>query len=331
MKIKIAVLGAGSWGTALALLLARNNHQVHLWARDPILIADMRNNHCNERYLPGVPFDGSIVLHDDLAECLQATQEWVLAVPSHAFAELLDKIAVLSLEVRPLLWATKGLEPQHGSFFHELIAKKLGEGWQAALLSGPSFAKEVALGLPTAVVVAAATSSVASFWAQRFHNPHFRVYVSLDLIGVQLGAVLKNIFAVATGIAEGLGYGANAKAALMTRGLAELLRLGQALGASADTLVGLAGCGDMILTCTDNQSRNRRFGLALGRGLTVDEAIKQIGQVIEAVHNTQQVMLWAIRTGIELPIVEQVALILSGEVTPQAAAHALFARKPKVE
>ncbi|MFB4203210.1 Glycerol-3-phosphate dehydrogenase [NAD(P)+] [wastewater metagenome] len=326
----IAVLGAGSWGTALALVLARNGHAVTLWGHDDTHVAALERQRSNERYLPGIGFPDGISVTDDLDAAVSGV-DWVLvAVPSHAFAATLARLADCLPAGCPVLWATKGLDADSGGLLHHVAARLLPDNPPAAL-SGPSFAGEVARGLPTAVTVAAADLAVAEHLAGAFHDERFRVYTSTDLVGVGLGGAVKNVLAIATGIADGLGFGANARAGLITRGLAEVRRLGQAMGAADRTFMGLAGVGDLILTCTDDQSRNRRMGLALGRGEDVDAAERAIGQTVEGLRTARELHALARTQGVEMPICEQVHALLDGGVSPEEATRNLMLRTRKAE
>ncbi len=330
-KSPIAVLGAGSWGTALAVTLAKNGQSVRLWDRDQPLLTEMSAARRNNRYLPDVALPDSIVVCTTLESVLEQVNDILLVVPSHAFNSAIQALKPFLTSTHRIAWATKGLELETGYFLHQVAVRELGDAIPLAVLSGPSFAKEVGLGLPTAVTVASKNSKFADELAVRFSQDTFGVYTTDDIIGVQLGGVVKNVLAVAVGISDGVKFGANARAALITRGLAEMMRLGEALGAERETLMGLAGCGDVILTCTDNQSRNRRFGLALAEGLTEAEALKQIGQVVEAVYNVDQLCGLAKHEKVELPIVEQVFRIMKQGVSPQEALKALFRRAPERE
>ncbi|HQZ88027.1 MAG TPA: NAD(P)H-dependent glycerol-3-phosphate dehydrogenase [Gammaproteobacteria bacterium] len=327
----IAVLGAGSWGTALAIALAKNGQVVHLWDRVQPLLADISAIRQNARYLPDVPLPDNIVICNTLALALEQVKDILLVVPSHGFAEALQSVKPFLTPAHRIAWGTKGLEPETGHFLNQVAERELGAGRPYAVISGPSFAKEVAIGLPTAVTVASINQKFADELAVRFSQDSFSVYTTDDIIGVQLGGVVKNVLAVAVGISDGVQFGANARAALITRGLNEMMRLGEVLGARRETLMGLAGCGDVILTCTDNQSRNRRFGLALAEGLTEAEALNQIGQVVEAVYNVGQLCGLAKREQIELPIVEQVFRIMKQGVSPREALKVLFKRAPERE
>lgn len=321
----LAVLGAGSWGTALALLLAGNGHRVRLWDHSPERVADLRRQRENRRYLPGIELPEGIEPVAGIDAALEDARELLVVVPSHAFAEVLRTLP------RPLpadlgvAWATKGFEPGTGRLLHQVAEQILGAR-DLAVVSGPSFAKEVARGLPTAVTVASPSRDHAQRVARYLSSERFRAYISTDIIGVQVGGAAKNVLAIATGIADGLGFGANTRAALITRGLAELIRLGTALGGEPKTFMGLAGMGDLVLTCTDDQSRNRRLGLALARGMDVEAAKAEIGQEVEGIITARSVSLIAQRTGVEMPISEQVYGVLYQGLTPQEATHALLMR-----
>lgn len=325
------ILGAGSWGTALALVLARNGHDVLLWDHRPERAAQMAVQRENRRYLPGVPLPENLQVSGDLQLALQPERQLLVAVPSHAFRGMLERMRPLLAPGRPLAWATKGLDAASGGFLHDVAADVLPDAGPFAVLSGPSFAGEVARGLPTAVVVASRDAAFAAAVAGDFHNESFRVYTSSDIVGVELGGSVKNVLAIATGIADGMGLGANARAALVTRGLAELVRLGAALNADPQTLMGLSGVGDLILTCTDDQSRNRRFGLALGRGQQAGDARQAIGQTVEGVRTAAEVFALAQRVGVEVPLCEQVHRVLSGELTASQAMRVLMQRAQKAE
>ena len=330
MARRYAVLGAGSWGTALALVLARNGHGVRLWGHDPAAIRLMTETGYNPRYLSDIPLPAGIEPRADIASALQGIDALVIVVPSHAFAGTLQQVTGnLPAEI-PVIWATKGLDAASGGLLHELAGRAL-PGHPLAVLSGPSFAREVARGLPTAVVLASHDQATARALSRDFHDERFRVYVSDDLLGVELGGAVKNVLAIATGIADGLGFGANARAGLITRGLAEIRRLGVSLGADDRTLTGLAGMGDLILTCTDDQSRNRRMGLALGRGNSIAEAADAIGEVVEGIRTAGEVGALARRLAVELPICQAVEAIVLNQQTPMAAARGLMERQPGAE
>ncbi len=327
----MTVIGAGSWGTALAISLARNNVPTRLWGNEIELQADMARTRCNAHYLPGIDFPESLTVYTELEKSLQDVRDILLVVPSHAFREVLNTLKPLLPSHVRIAWATKGLDPTSNQLLHTVVYEVLGESTPVAVLSGPTFAAEVAAGKPSALALASTDAAFAESLSQRFHSPHFRVYRNDDIIGVQLGGALKNVLAIATGISDGLELGANARCALVTRGLNEIMHLGQAMGAQSDTFMGLAGLGDLVLTCTDNQSRNRRFGLALGRGETVDAALKAIGQVVEGRGNAAQAKALSEQYAVEMPILMQVYEILYQDITPRDAVTALLMRPPTAE
>ncbi|MFI4918395.1 MAG: NAD(P)H-dependent glycerol-3-phosphate dehydrogenase [Legionellales bacterium] len=327
-KNTIALLGAGSWGTAVAIHLAKIGHRVLLWGHNPQHVADMSSSRSNQRFLPDVVFPDHIIPSADLNHCIKNAEYVVVAVPSHAFADVLAK---MDKPAHGLTWLTKGVDPQSHQLLHELVAQRFGATFPQALVSGPSFAGEVARFLPTALTLAGNNLDYQKKIHHLFHHHNIRVYLSDDLIGVELCGAVKNILAIACGISDGLGYGANAKAALITRGLAEMSRLGLSLGAKQDTFIGLAGVGDLVLTCTDNQSRNRRFGLLLGQGASIDKAELQIGQVVEGKHNAAQICAIAKNKQIEMPICEQVNALLNGTVSAQQAVQNLMNRPARDE
>jgi glycerol-3-phosphate dehydrogenase (NAD(P)+) len=328
----IAILGAGSWGTALALYLARLGQAVRLWAHDPHVIATMQAQRTNNRYLPGYLFPDSLQPVADLAETIQDSGDILIAVPSVAFRGILTSLKpYLPAKTIRIVWVTKGLDPQSGKLLHDVALEILGNKHEYAILSGPSFAKEVAEGLPTAIVAASHHTEFANDLVARFNSPVFRVYSSTDIIGVEMGGIVKNVLAIATGISDGMKLGANARSALITRGLTEIVRLGMALGGQQDTFMGLTGLGDLVLTCTDDQSRNRRFGLALSKNKTAQEAENEIGQVVEGKRNAELIMRLAAQYHVEMPITEAVWEILRGNLTPHQAMQLLLSREPKAE
>lgn len=327
----ILVLGAGSWGTALALVLARNGHPVWLWSREAEHVEQMTKTRQNARFLPESHFPKTLQPIANLEDSVPQVNNIVVVVPSHGFRETLNKIAPYLTTTARLCWATKGLENETGLLLHQVAEQVLGSARPLAILSGPSFAKEVAAGLPTAVTIASPDTQYADDLVTLFHNHSFRPYTSTDMIGVQVGGAVKNIMAIAAGVADGLGFGANTRAALITRGLMEIVRFGTALGGQHETFMGLAGLGDLILTCTDNQSRNRRFGYALAQGADIELAQTKIGQVVEGVRTTREVNRLAEQLGIDMPIVEQVNQVLQGICTPKQAVQTLLSRQPKPE
>jgi glycerol-3-phosphate dehydrogenase (NAD(P)+) len=330
-KPAIAVLGTGSWGTALASLIARNGHPTVIWGRDAAQVASINGQHENTRYLPGIPLPGNLVATGELGQAVAGADLVLVVTPSHAFTETLRALAPHRRAHAGVAWATKGFEPGSGRFLHEVAGDVLGAGVPLAVVTGPSFAKEVAQGLPTAVTVHSDDEDFTRQVAEALHGPTFRAYTGTDMLGAELGGAMKNVLAVATGIADGMQLGLNARAGLITRGLNEMLRLNVALGGRAETLMGLAGLGDLVLTSTGDLSRNRRLGLALGRGQSIQEAVAAIGQVVESVQTADEVMRLAQRHGIELPISDLVHRVLHGEITPIEGLKMLLAREQKPE
>lgn len=326
-----AVLGAGSWGTALAMLLADNGHPTTLWAHTPAHAATLQRDRSNERYLPGIPFPPGLTISADLSAVLPAADVVLLVVPSHAFRETLRKLKPLLQPQQKVAWGTKGLEPDTRKLLHQLAREELGASIPTAVISGPTFAKEVARKLPGAVTVASEDNTFALEMARALHNDYFRAYTSQDIVGVEIGGAVKNVLAIAAGMADGLGFGANARAALIARGVAEILRLGVALGAQTETFMGLTGLGDLVLTCTDDQSRNRRLGLALGQGKSQQDTVREIGQVVEGINTSREIHALAQNHAVDMPIAEQVYLILHEGHTPRDAVHALMERAIRPE
>lgn len=331
MANPIAILGAGSWGTALALYLARLGQPVRLWTQDETRVKTMISERANNRYLPGHVFPDSLKVTHDLKTAIQDCEDILVAVPSAGFRDLLLKLQPIIKPKVKIVWVTKGLDQETGELLHAVAQRILGGQRAYAIISGPSFAREVAVGLPTAVVVASDDTDFATSLTERFNSQLLRVYFSTDVTGVEVGGIVKNIIAIATGISDGMKLGANARSALITRGLAEITRLGLAIGGQYETFTGLAGVGDLVLTCTDDQSRNRRFGLALGIGKTPADAEQEIGQVIEGKRNTEIVAGLAKKLLVEMPITETVLAILQEKITPKEAIHHLLSRAPKME
>ena len=327
----ITIIGAGSWGTALAIQFARVGRPVRLWGRNAAHLKEMHSTHSNARYLPHVVFPDLLTVELDLANALSASGDVLIAAPSHAFRELLLQLKpFLSKDVK-LAWATKGFELNTGMLPHQVVSEVLGSDISMAVLSGPTFAKEVGAGLPTAMTVASTDANYAMTLAKSISGHNFRAYTSTDLIGVEVGGAVKNVLAIGTGMSDGLGFGANTRIALITRGLVEMTRLGVALGAQKETFMGLAGLGDLVLTCTDNQSRNRRFGLAFAAGADTDLAQKEIGQVVEGVTASRAVMLVAKQHQVDMPICTQVFRTLHEGLSPKEAVKELMSRGIKAE
>lgn len=328
----ITILGAGSYGTALAIALARNGHKTYLWGHNPQKMAQMAEARTNQEFLPDIAFPEALEIESDLALALSKAKDILVVVPSHVFAEVLQQIQPLLNDEHRIMWATKGLERDTGRLLQEVALQILGKNHPLAALSGPTFAKELAQGLPTAISLASDNSQFADEMQQRIHcSKAFRVYLNNDMVGVQLGGAIKNVIAIGAGISDGMGFGANARTALITRGLAEISRLGASLGANPTTFMGMAGLGDLVLTCTDNQSRNRRFGLMLGQGRNAEEAMAEIGQVVEGFYNTKEAYLLAQQQGVEMPIVEQIYQMLFCGKHATDVATTLLGRERKGE
>jgi glycerol-3-phosphate dehydrogenase (NAD(P)+) len=327
----VAVLGAGSWGTALAVQLARANGRTVLWGRDEAVLQEMSRSGINRRYLPTATMPPALSVEPDLARAVRNHHDLLICVPSHAFRELIAGIAPHLHPGCRVAWATKGFEQHTGKLPHEVAAELLGGEVPLAVLSGPTFAREVAEGLPTAMTVAANDPQFAADLATRISDQRFRAYTSTDMIGVEVGGAVKNVLAIAAGISDGLRFGANARIALINRGLAEMTRLGVALGARAETFMGLSGMGDLVLTCTDDQSRNRRVGLLIASGRTPAQAAAEIGFVCEGIYGALAVWEVAQREGVDMPICEQVHRILYQGIAPPEAVMALMSRALKPE
>lgn len=322
----ITVLGAGSWGTALAIQFARANQATTLWGRAEDQPEMLERERRNERYLPGIEFPESLRVEADLETAVGLGPDILLGVPSHVLRPMLEQIKPYLTDTHRIAWATKGFELKSGLLPHQVTRDVLGTGHPLAVLSGPTFAREVGIGLPTAMTVAATDPGFADELARRISNDQFRAYTSDDLAGVEVGGAVKNVIAIAAGISDGLGFGANTRVALISRGLIEMMRLGEALGAKAQTFMGLSGMGDLVLTCTDDQSRNRRMGLGLASGRSVDDVATEIGQVVEGVHAANAVRVVATKLSVEMPICEQVYRILNEGLAPKDAVAALMSR-----
>ncbi|MGB5290516.1 MAG: NAD(P)H-dependent glycerol-3-phosphate dehydrogenase [Lysobacterales bacterium] len=328
---KIAVLGAGSWGTALALQLDRSGSHCMLWDRDTENLEKVRSTRFNERYLPGIDIPESIVIENDMLTAVKAADHVLVVTPSHAFASVMKTIREVLVPGQGVAWACKGFDPGSGRLLHQVAVELLPKNTPLAIVTGPSFAKEVAMNLPTAVTVAGTDSEFTRIMAGALHGGRFRAYTSEDMVGAELGGAVKNVMAVATGICDGMALGDNARAALITRGLAEMMRLGAALNAKPETLMGLAGAGDLILTCTGDLSRNRQLGLKLGAGKTLEQALDEIGQVVEGVNSAAEVQRLAIQHDINMPITEQVNGIIHHGWDPAEGVASLMARQQKAE
>ena len=323
----IAVLGAGSWGTALALLIARNGHQVVLWGNDSARMARMAHERENSVYLPGYTFPDLI----EVTEKLPQVSNYVLAVPSHGFRSTLQAIEPCLSGQALVAWASKGLEAGSGKMLSQVMEEVCDSGTRYGAISGPTFASEVAKELPTALTVASPDETSAEIIASWLRNDRVRVYINGDVAGVQLGGAIKNVMAIAAGISDGLGFGANARAALITRGLAELTRLGVAMGGKPETFMGLTGAGDLILTCTDDASRNRRVGIGLGQGRKLAKILAELGQEAEGIATARELYQLARQHNVAMPITEQVYRVLFEDTSPKQAVEALFSREARRE
>ncbi|KDO13790.1 glycerol-3-phosphate dehydrogenase [Vibrio metoecus] len=330
--VEMTVIGAGSYGTSLAISLARNGANIVLWGHEAEHMARLEADRANHEFLPGIAFPDTLIIETDLQKAVQASRDLLVVVPSHVFGIVLKSLQPHLRADSRICWATKGLEPETGRLLQDVAHDVLGDSYPLAVLSGPTFAKELAMGMPTAISVASPDVQFVRDLQEKIHcSKTFRVYANSDFIGMQLGGAVKNVIAIGAGMSDGIGFGANARTALITRGLAEMTRLGAALGAQPETFMGMAGLGDLVLTCTDNQSRNRRFGLALGQGKDVDTAQTDIGQVVEGYRNTKEVWMLAKRMGVEMPIVEQIYQVLYQGKDARLAAQDLLARDKKME
>lgn len=330
-KQVVAVIGAGSWGTALAQHLGRQGHQVRLWVYEPELLATLQRQQENTLFLPGVHLSANIRAVGEVAEAVADAAIVVMATPSHVFRQVLSQLPPAEPWARTIVGASKGIENETLLTMEGVVREVLGVQCPYAILSGPSFAKEVAQGQPTVVTVASRQRQVAKAIQRLFSSPIFRVYTTFDVTGVEIGGALKNIMALGTGILEGLGLGANPRAALITRGLAEIIRLGARLGANPMTLAGLSGLGDLVLTCTSTQSRNYRVGVQLGAGEKLSDILNTMTMVAEGVKTAAAAHFLSQKLGVEMPIVEQVYRILYEDQPPRQAVKTLMTRELKDE
>ena len=322
--MRVAVLGAGAWGTAISCVLSAR-HEVALWARSAEQARALAQTRRNERYLPGIEIPSAVSVTGQLADATSGIALALVATPVAGLREVLGKLKP------PVVWLCKGFEEGSGALPHQIAAEVLGDKARCGALSGPSFADEVARGLPCALTLASRDAAFAREAAAIVHGGRLRVYYSADLVGVEIGGAVKNVMAIAAGISDGLGLGLNARAALITRGLAEITRLGAALGAAPETLMGLAGAGDLILTATGDLSRNRRVGVELARGKSLDEILKNLGHVAEGVRSAKEVAALAKKKKVEMPVTEAVDAVLEGRLKPAAAVERLLSRDPKKE
>lgn len=327
--MNIAILGAGAWGTALAISLSAR-HRVTLWARDAEQSAAMSASRCNQRYLPEISLPQELHLTADLNAALTNAELILVVVPTAALRATLRRIAELSAPV-PVVWACKGFEADTAQLPHQVAEEALPQHFLRGVLSGPSFALEVARGLPTALTLASGDGEFARQTAKSLHHARLRIYSSTDVVGVEVGGAIKNVLAIAAGISDGLGFGYNARAALITRGLAEMTRLGLKLGGSAETLGGLSGAGDLILTCTGDLSRNRKVGMMLAQHLALPDILSQLGHVAEGVYTVREVHQLARRLGVDMPICAAVYRVLYEQVAAASAVEELLSRSPNTE
>jgi len=330
-RAQIAVLGAGSWGTALAIQCARAGKQVRLWGRDPQQLEVLQRERVNRRYLANAAFPATLHIATTLSAALDRVEDVLVAVPSHGFRELLTQLVGLLAPGQRLCWATKGFEIHSGRLPNEVAREVLGSERLTAVLSGPTFAREVGAGLPTAMTIASGDSAYADMLAHDISNANFRAYTSTDIIGVEVGGAVKNVLAIGAGLSDGLGFGANSRIALITRGLVEMTRLGLALGAQRETFMGLAGLGDLVLTCTDDQSRNRRYGLLLAQGLKSEAALQQIGQVVEGHLAARAVREVSMRLQVLLPICAGIHGVLYQDLPAEQVVRGLMMRPIRPE
>ncbi|NKB38820.1 MAG: NAD(P)H-dependent glycerol-3-phosphate dehydrogenase [Gammaproteobacteria bacterium] len=329
-KKSILVIGAGSWGTALALVLARNNHQTLLWDSMASHVDSLIADKCNNYHLPGHDFPDTLIPVKEFDPLPETIGYVLVVVPCEGLRSVLQQLQAFDKQHLKICLACKGLEPDTLTLNH-LVVEEYLPTHKVAILSGPSFAKEVAEGLPTAVTIASEDSALAEEFSALFHCDVFRTYTHDDIVGVQIGGAIKNVMAIAAGIADGLHFGANTRAALISRGLSEIMRLGLAMGGRADTFMGLAGLGDLVLTCTDDLSRNRRFGLALAKGLSPDEAKAEIGQAVEGLRTSRVVCDLADKYDVDMPISREVLKVINGEISPHDAVLELLGRERKAE
>jgi glycerol-3-phosphate dehydrogenase (NAD(P)+) len=330
-RASIAVLGAGAFGTALAIQLARRGARTLLWGRDPKQMRDIQATRTNDRRLPGCVLPAGVEATAGLADAVDNADDLLIATPSPALRNMCRAIAASLRPEHGIGCVSKGLEPGSGRLAHQVIAEELGASRAAAVVSGPTFARELALGLPTAVTVAANDAGFGQRLASALHGDNFRTYTSADLVGVEIGGAAKNVLAIAVGIADGMGLGANTRAAMITRGLGEIARLGAALGAHPETLMGLSGLGDLVLTCTDDHSRNRRYGLLLGRGQTREQAHQAAGAVVEGVTAAPEVLRLARLHRVNMPLLEMAGAVIGGSISAAEAVRLLVERPPRPE
>lgn len=327
--MKITLLGAGAWGTALSIAFS-GKHDLTLWSREADVADDLLKTRENRRFFPGYKLPESVAVSTDFEAAVAGAELLLVATPIAGLRPTVERLKTLGCKL-PVLWVCKGFEAGSGKLPHQVVAEVLGKEALCGALSGPSFAEEVAAGQPTAVSLAANEPAFAREAARQLHSTRLRIYANDDLVGVEVGGAVKNVLAIATGVCDGLGLGLNSRAALMTRGLAEIARLGLALGAERQTFMGLAGMGDLILTCTGDLSRNRRVGLALAQDKSLPQILEELGHVAEGVYTAREVDRLAAKLGVEMPISAAVAAVLDGRLTAAQAVEQLMARDPKEE
>ena len=327
--MKISVYGAGAWGTALAMTFAQP-HETTLWGRNAEALRICDRERTNQALLPGPRFPDELKLDADLDAVMARAELHIVVTPVSGLRALAERLARSGTRA-PVLWACKGFEAGSGKLPHEIVAESLGDTYPSGVLTGPNFAREIASGLPAAVALASRDLAQARTWAQALHQPRLRIYACSDVIGAEVGSAVKNVMAIAAGVSDGLGFGMNTRAALITRGLAEIARLGTALGCRQETMMGLAGLGDLVLTCTGDLSRNRRVGLELAKDVPLDRILAELGHVAEGVSTTRETVALAAKLNVERPITEAVNALLSGRLSARDAVESLLAREPRSE
>jgi len=331
-KLDVAVLGCGSWGTALAILLANNQHNVGIWGKNTAHLEQMESQRCNSKYLPGVTFPPTLNVIHSLEKCVSLANRLLIVIPTAGVLPILKDISNYAFNSETkIIFASKGFEPQNSQLFHSVVSEIFTSNFSYCVISGPTFAKEVAKGLPTAITVASENIAFSQEVSSFLTNQNFRAYTSSDVIGVEVGGAVKNVMAIAAGISDGMGFGSNTRAALITRGLHEITQLGNKLGGRPETFMGLAGIGDLVLTCTDDQSRNRRIGLGLAAGKTIQQIQSEIGQCAEGVGTTKRVFQLAKKLDVDMPIVEQVYNVIYHNKSPKQAVVDLMNRAIRAE
>ena len=325
---KLTIIGTGIWGTALAVQFAARGCEVNLWGRNQELTAKMATDRCNESYLPHIKLPDKIECHQDFAAAITASDIILLATPTTSIRQIVKRLApLLKAQHQGIAWACKGIEADSGRWLHEVVSETLGRDLPLAAVSGPSFAHEVAMNLPTALIIACRQKSFADTLAEMLHGGNLRVYTTDDIIGVECGGALKNVIAIAAGIAEGLGLGENAKAALVTRGIAEVIRFTEAMGGRTETVIGLAGIGDIVLSCSSSSSRNQNFGKMIVKYGSAQKAHEKNTKIIEGVETANAVLKMASRHKIEMPICEQIVAILTDRISAEQAVEHLLQRQ----